>query len=403
MNTDGKRIMILGAGIYQLAGIRAAVDLGLHTITVDYLPDNIGHRISHQFVDASTTDPELVLARAREVGIDGIVTFASDVAIATVAFVAEQLGLPGCGVGVAAAMCNKARFRELQRERGLPAPGFASGRTPDELEPGVARLRPPLVVKPVDTSGSRGIARVDATERAAWEPAFARALSFSRSGEVCVEELIEGADVTGEGLMRDGEIAFVAFTLKHRREFVVLGHELPGPLPESAQRLARDAISATCRELGYRDGPFDCDLIVAPDRAVVIEIGPRTGGNGIPPLLAHAAGVDLHAAAVLAAVGAAPRVTASGPMRAAGSMVIGAPHAGVLTAIATAEELRARAPEVVEYVTAYRPGDRVSALEHGGASLGYCVFTRPDREPWAAAAYRLAQAIGVEVRAADPT
>lgn len=398
VGSDRKQLMILGAGIHQLAGIRTAVDLGLHTITVDYLPDNFGHRLSHQYVNASTTDVARVLASARELAIDGIVTFASDVAVATVAHVAEALGLPGCGTAVAEVMCNKARFRELQRIRGLTAPGFATGRTADELAPGIARLRPPLVVKPADASGSRGIARVDASARAAWEPAFTRALAFSRSGEVCVEELVLGADATGEGFIRDGAIAWVAFTRKHRCDFVVLGHEVPSPLPASDQARASDAIVATCQALGYRDGPFDVDLIVAPDRVVVIEMSPRTGGNGIPTLLAYATGVDLHQAAVLEAIDEPLRLQAPQvPMRPAGSMVLRAPRAGRLAAIATEAELRARTPELVEIVSPLRPGQMVSTLAHGGASLGHCVFGRPGGAPWAEVVDRVTRSLAVEV------
>lgn len=75
-----KKLMILGAGVSQLDAIRKAVELGFYVITVDYLPDNIGHKFSHQFVNCSTVDKEGILKIARDLSIDGIVTFASDVA-----------------------------------------------------------------------------------------------------------------------------------------------------------------------------------------------------------------------------------------------------------------------------------------------------------------------------------
>ena len=114
-----KKLMMLGAGANQLPLIKRAVELGLHVITVDYLPDNVGHKYSHQFVNCSTVDCAGVLAVAERLEIDGIVTLASDAAVPTIAYVTSSMGLNGASSPIAKILTNKAQFRQFQRQHGL--------------------------------------------------------------------------------------------------------------------------------------------------------------------------------------------------------------------------------------------------------------------------------------------
>ena len=155
-----KRLMILGAGPNQLPGIKRAVNLDYKVITVDNIPDSIGHKYSQQYVNCSTIDKEGVLKAAVELEIDGIVTFASDVAIPTLGYVVEQLGLTGPGQSVAETMAYKTRFRVFQRENRLNHPNFAIVERREDLESQLSNLTPPWMFKPVGTSGSRGISMV---------------------------------------------------------------------------------------------------------------------------------------------------------------------------------------------------------------------------------------------------
>jgi biotin carboxylase len=222
-----KRLLILGAGTGQLPAILRAVERGLFVITADYLPDNVGHRYSHQSINCSTVDKAGILAAAKELDIDGIVTIASDVATASVAHVANHLGLPGCSVRTAETMSNKGRFRAAQQEHGLHSPAFLIGQEFSQVEEGMARLHPPLMFKPVDASGSRGISRVDGVDRQACMDAFSQARRYSRSDTVCVEEFVEGVEVGGDGFLLDGRLRFAAITHKHKCGYIVTGHNLP--------------------------------------------------------------------------------------------------------------------------------------------------------------------------------
>ena len=403
MASGRKRLMVLGAGPFQLAGIVKAAALGVEVITADYLPDNIGHRHSHRSVDVSTTDWRGVLDAARALEIDGITTFASDVAMPTVARVARELGLPGADPDAVARLSNKASFRRFQAQAGRPHPGFAAGQEADALWPRLAELSVPVVVKPVDTSGSRGVARLDRADRAAFEQAFDAARAFSVSHTVCVEEFVTGADVSGDAFMQDGRLAFAAVTRKHKIGFVPTGHSLPTTIGAADIEAVRREIELTCQAAGYLDGPFNFDVMVEHGRATVIEMSPRTGGNGIPELIEIATGFDILSATARLALAEppTPRPDPAAALRPCGSYVFGAPRAGRLLALADRDTLRARVPEVFAYTARARVGDEVSAFDHGGNCLGYVLFHCPPGTPYEALATRIDAALAVQVGPPD--
>ncbi len=392
------RLLVLGAGLFQVTGIRKARALGYHVITVDYLPDNIGHTFADESADCSTTDCAGILAVARERRADGIITFCSDVAIPAVAHTAETMGWPGVSRDAAHIMTDKAAFRRFQRDQGLACPRVYPCGTREETAgldlPDAARL----VCKPVDSSGSRGITVVDATNAHQLDRAIAHAAAFSRSGRVCIEEYIDGTEVGGDGFMVQGRLAFSVLTHKHKRGVVVTGHSLPTNVPEADACAVRAEIERCCRLLGYHDGPLNFDVMVHPGGPTILEMSPRHGGNGITELLRVGTGVDILATAVHHAMGRpiATGFPAAEP-QACGSLVLGSAGAGVIARIATADEIRQRVPEVVECVVAKRPGEANEAFVHGGAALGYAVFTCPRPHDYQPVADRVMQALQLEV------
>ena len=373
-----KKLMILGAGANQLPAIQKAKDLKLFVITADYLPENIGHRFSDISVDCSTVDRDGILAAAKDLEINGIVTIASDVATATVAFVADVLGLPGYSLHTAEIMSNKARFRRTQEEYGLTRPHFVAGCDFAEIKGRVALLSPPLVFKPVDSSGSRGITRVDTVAAAACAEAFEFAREFSRSGMVCVEEFVEGMEVGGDGFLLDGSLRFAAITHKHKQGYVVTGHGLPTNLPETDQERVLDELEANCRAVGYTAGPLNFDVMVSSDAVTVLEMSPRLGGNGIPEIIERGTATDLIAATLRFALGEPFELPPSGTVtNPCGSWVFGSERAGRLEQIASETEIMASISQVFKHVTLYDIGEEIPAFDHNGNSLGYTLFDCP--------------------------
>lgn len=367
--------MILGAGTFQLPAITKAIELGCHVITVDYLPENPGHKLSHQSINCSTLDKEGVLAAAKELKIHGICTFSSDVAVPTVAYVCEQLGLPGASVITAETMATKNRFREFLHRAGLNCPAFVAADNYDDIKTALHGLRPPIIFKPVDTSGSRGVIRIDRIDEQDCHAAFIQAQNFSRSRTVCIEEFVSGVEVGGDAILLDGRVAFAAITHKHLKGFVVTGHNLPTNISTGDQERVIQEIESVCRVLDYRDGPLNFDAIVSPDRITLLEMSARNGGNGIPAVIQRATDVDVERAALLLALGQAPDLPAQSKIyRGAGSFVFGSQTGGTMTHICPADDLRRRVPEIFAVHYARKPGDHIEPFEHNGNLLGFALF-----------------------------
>lgn len=393
------KLLILGAGAGQVPIIQKAKARDAYVITVDNIPGNIGHTLSDEAVECSTADREGILAHARRLGIDGVATMASDVAVPTLGYVADALGLPGCSADVGRRMANKAQFRAFQqRTPGLSAPAFIAGTA---FEPAyreaLAVIDGPLVLKPADCSGSRGVTLLDRPDEQACRKAFEAAANFSPSRTVCIEAFIEGEDVSGDAFLIDGR-PWGTITRKYSTNFVPTGHRVPTHLSDEDVARVLDEVARTCAALGYRNGPLDFDVRVSPTRVTVIELSARLGGNGIPSLVEHATGVDLISMTVDHALGrspsAAPRV---GAVRQCGSYVFGSPQAGVLASVVEADELERRVPEVFEYRLHRQPGDTVRAFEHSGNSVGHVLFRCEAPDSYESVVARVIDALDVVV------
>ncbi len=394
---NGKHLMILGAGPFQVPAICRAVVLGYRVTTVDYLPDNVGHRYSHHSVDCSTADVEGVYQAARDLKIDGICTFSSDVAVPTVASVAERLGLPGAGLSAAQIMADKGRFRAFQEKSGLDHPRFVVVQDYAHTIDGMARLQGPVIVKPVDTSGSRGMTVLHALNETEARRAFDHALAFSRSGQVCVEEFIDAVEVGGDAILSQGRIAFIAITHKHLSGLVVTGHSLPCNLAPEDQERVREVLDRTCAALCYRDGPLNFDVMVTPERVVILEMSPRNGGNGIPAVIERATGVNVEELALRIAAGEMPVFAGEAMRRGAGSFVFGSPHGGLLKAIADEESVCRLVPEIFHFHPFLHPGDRVQPFAHNGNLIGYVLFDCRDADDYTRLTRVITSVLAIEV------
>jgi len=393
-----RRLMILGAGPEQLPLIRRAIDRGHEVITVDYLPDNVGHRHSHRSVNASTVDRAAVLAAAAELHVDGITTMASDIAVPTVAHVAAALGLVGPRLDTAETMHHKGRFRTFQHARGLPAPRFVEARALADVRDAVAALVPPVVFKPVDSSGSKGVGTADPADARACAVAFENARSFSRSGTVCIEEFVPGIDVSGNAFFAGGRPELAVLTRKRSHGMIPVGHLVPCPLPAADAARVWEAVVRHCDALGYTDGPLDFDARVAPDRVTILEMSPRLGGNCIPQLVEHATGCDVVGATVDHALRVPrPALVVERVARPCAITIFGSERAGRLVAAATAAAVRTTVPEAFEVAYRFAVGSDVPAFTHSGQSVGWVLFDCPDGGDYDGLVARIHRAVGLRV------
>jgi carbamoylphosphate synthase large subunit len=390
--------MILGAGPNQLPGIKKAVNSGFKVFSVDNIPDSIGHKHSHQYVNCSTVDKKGVLRAAEALNVDGIVTFASDVAMPTVGYVTAQLGLTGPGQSVTETMANKHRFRVFQRENRLNHPNFVTAERREDLARQISNLTPPLLFKPVDTSGSRGISMVSKPDPASCALAFEYAKGYSRSKTVCVEQYVEGSDVSGDGILSDGRFMFAAITKKYKRDLLVTGHRIPTDISTDDQYRVIAEVVKTCIAIGYMDGPLDFDVRISKDQVTVLELSPRLGGNGIPMIIERATGVDLFSAAIQLSLGYKVSLPEKVEInRSCGAIIFGSDTDGILKHIAADQEILDAVPEIFGYHLSFKIGDEVPIFTHGGNSLGYALFDCPPQETYTSIIARIKNALQIRV------
>lgn len=204
-----KKLLLLGAMQMHIPLIKRAKERGIYVITCDYIPQNEGHKFADEVYYHSTTDLDAVLSLAKQCNIDGIMTFNSDPAAYTAAYVADKLGLPTSGVDAVKVMSRKDLFRAFLEQHGFSVPRFGQYTDLKNLLADLDRFRFPLMMKPVDSSGSKGVVKVENADEVVKN--FSETLSYSRCKHVIVEEFIEskGKQLHGDAFVKNGKIEFV--------------------------------------------------------------------------------------------------------------------------------------------------------------------------------------------------
>ena len=300
-----KKLMILGASELQLPAIRKAKEMGLTTVVADYDPNAVGAPEADVFCCVSTLDHEGVLAVAKRERIDGIMTICSDRPMRVVAKVSRELGLSAISEESALLATNKAHMRLALQENEVPIPQFAVCRSREEYLTAVERMGLPLIVKPSDNSGSRGIVYVREADEVM--PAYDYSRANSMENVVLVEEFMDGDEVSAEVFAMAGDIQVVQITDKITTgapHFVEMGHTQPSALSQSTQEEIRRVAVAAVKALGITDGPAHVELKATATGVKIVELGARLGGDFIATdLVLMSTGVDMVRQAIEFALG----------------------------------------------------------------------------------------------------
>lgn len=305
-----KKIMLLGGLRYLLPVIEAAHKLGYYVITCDYLPDNIAHKYSDEYVNVSIIDKEAVLAVAREKQIDGIMSFAVDPGVVTAAYVQDKMGLPAFGPYESVRILqNKDRFRDFLAKHGFNVPQAKGFSSVEEAMSEKYWYPWPVIVKPTDSAGSKGVTRVDRLEDL--EAALQTAFDHSLSGRVIVEEFIEKAGCSSDSdcFSVDGELKFVSFSAQRFDDnapnpYTPSAYSWPSTFTKEQEAELTSEIQRLLTLLGMRTSVYNIETRIGTNgKPYIMEVSPRGGGNRLSEMLRFATGVDLITNAVRAAVG----------------------------------------------------------------------------------------------------
>lgn len=372
-----RKILLLGGSSQQIIAIETAQRLGYYTVLCDFLPDNPGQYHADKFYLVSTTDKEAVLTVAKEEQIEGVLAYASDPAAPTAAYVAEQMGLPGSPYESVEILCNKDLFRKFLSDNRFCTPK-AAGYTDIQCalaDIGNGYYSFPIIVKPVDSSGSKGVSRIDSIDEA--EEKLRYAMSFSRGKRIIVEEFVEklGYQIAGDGLSVDGKLVFRYFANDHFdpkcvNPFVPISASFPYNMPKEVQDKVHDEIQRLLTLLHMGTTTYNFDMRIDKDYNVyLMEVAPRDGGNYIPDIIKYATGVDLVECSVKAAMGEAIDCNSFGPP--AGYYAYYAVHSyrdGILEQVyidPTVETLN-----ILEHHIIKQPGDEIKSFTGANTTLG---------------------------------
>lgn len=378
-----RSILLLGGSAQQVVAIETAKRLGYRTILCDYLPDNPGQYVADVFYQESTTDRETVLEIAIKENIEGVLAYASDPASPVAAYVAEQLGLPTNPLSTVEVMSQKHLFRRHLKENGFPCPASASFAPDDDLEEVWRSLQGfslPIVVKPTDSSGSKGVSIVDSEQE--FIDAVEAARKIGKNDILIAEEYIEKGYphvVGGDIFVVDGEIRFWGLMDCMRdaaADLVPTGKMAPVGLSEKQARLVKELLQNLVTSLDIRFGELNVEVILGKDDIpYIIELGSRAGGNMIPVQLSDMSGIDLVAANVLCAMGEQPeRIDFEQPQEAYATHVLHSLQSGTYKAVQIDDELM---PHVYRQVLYAREGDRVEPFNGANRAIGI-VFAKFD-------------------------
>ncbi len=366
----GRKIMILGASILQLPAIEKAVELGLQVIALDMNPEAVGFSVPGVIREViSTIDIPAAVEAAKRHRIDGVMTLATDMPMRTVAAVAKACSLPGITEETAVKATDKAEMRKALHAAGVPVPAFYPVRNEEELLAAVEKMPGTFMVKPADSSGSRGILEVDTKEDALSAYAYTRL--FSRNGTVVVEGCMSGPEVSVETLAIDGEVHVIQITDKITTgapHFVEMGHTQPTRLP-CAEEIKKTAIAAN-KALGITSGPSHTEIIVTSEGPKIVELGARLGGDCITThLVPLSTGISMVEACIRIALGEKPDIA---PKLTCGSAIRYFPqHAGTVKSVdvSKAENM----PGVRQISVVHGPGEKVTEITDSGSRMGFVI------------------------------
>jgi len=300
---------MLGGSLYQTYAIKEAKRLGYYVITADYLPTNPGHKFADEYHNVSTTDKEAVLQLATELRVDGVIAYASDPAAPTAAYVCEKLGLPTSPYKSVEILSNKDLFRDFLQKNGFVCPKAMGFTTYEEALMHIDDFHLPVMVKPVDSSGSKGINKM--TDKSQLKAFVADALSYSRSKRFLIEEFIvkKGYHISGDAFSFDGKLVFHCFGNEFYdqncdKDFVPLGECWPFQMDHKYIEDLEQQLQRVISILQMKSTAYNVEAIVGEDDNVyLLELGARSGGSLIPQVIEYATGVNMVSWVIQTAAG----------------------------------------------------------------------------------------------------
>lgn len=308
-----KKLMLLGGMRYLVPVIEAAHKLGVYVITCDYLPNNIAHKYSDEYCNVSILEKDKVLEKARELKIDGILSFACDPGVVTAAYVAEKMELPSSGPYESVEILqNKGKFRKFLTENNFNVPVAKQYTDIETAVNDTEMFNWPVIVKPTDSAGSKGVTKVE--EKDKLKDAINYALKFSHSNEFIIEDFLEkvGDSSDCDSFSIDGKLKFVSFSAQKFDEncenpYTPAAFTWPASISKIHQEELTNEIQRLLTLLNMKSSIYNIETRECTNgKAYIMECSPRGGGNRLAEMIRYMTGVDMITNIVKSALGMEP-------------------------------------------------------------------------------------------------
>lgn len=393
---SNKTIMIIGAGFSQLLGIKTAKNMGFRVITIDGNPNAPGMNIADAALPIDITDKKKAIEAAKKYSIDGVLT-QTDLGVPTVGAIIDAVNLPGVSSKVTHVSTNKIAMKERFKEFNVPSPTFEGVNTLNEAYEAIKRIGFPVMIKAVDSAGSRGVSRLDSFD--GLKNAFENSLMHSRDRQVCVEEYVEGIEFGAQAFTYNGKQEMILVhndTVTPPPNQVPVGHSFPSNLPEETIKKSEDIISRALKALGINHGPSNIDVILTEKGPMVLEINARMGTTCLPELVYEHTGINWVEQAMRVALGEIPSLNPK-YKKACAALLFGAEKYGKIKHIILPKEIE-NISGVVDISVDVELGDNVKPFACDGANrIGQVIVLDETCELAEKKAERIKQMIRFEV------
>ena len=385
-----KTLLIISGGVEAAEAAKRAKEMGLFVVVSDINPQAPGFAFADSCLIADVYGAAETAAAAERYSrkikkIDGVICVAADAPI-TAASVAERLGLPGISVETAQIACDKLAMKRRFSDCGVKVPGFQQVHTVQELQRLAVQNGTNLVLKPVDSRGSRGVQRV--SQVADLAKAFELARSHSPTERVMVEQYLDGPQVSTESIIVDGRCYTPGFSdrnyeylEKYAPFFIENGGDLPSHLPPDIQHKVKDLVARAAAALGVMNGTVKGDIVVHKGEPYVIELAARlSGGFFCTREIPLNTAVDFIGCAIRVALGEKPTAEELTPKHDRAVIQRYAfPKPGKVISVSGAEEA-AKIAGVTEVIVTAKPGDVIAPAGDKRPSAAMVLATGPSRE-----------------------
>lgn len=394
-----KKIMVLAAGLLQIDVIEKAKRMGYYVLAVDGNPKAPGFNVADKAICADIVNEETMLKIARDEHVDGVIHPCSEVSMAVMGRINDELGLSGISREQAICATNKHLMRKAFEKGNAPSPKSILAQ---DAEDAWSRLQNEFdtdaILKPSRNSGSRGIAKVSRNmDKGDFIRAYDEALSESRDHSVLIEQFIEGPEFSIEMIVWQGEIHVLTVTDKKTTgapHFVELGHNQPSCFSDAEVETLKAAAVAGVRALGVNNCACHAEAKLMNGKAYLMEVGARLGGDFISTELTHlSTGIDMVAAAIDVALGVEPDLSAKEEPKGVCIRYF-CPKPGKLVSISNTEVLNN--PHVYLWEIYPKEGDVIPAVTSSLCRSGHVIVTEKTPQKAIELAERLIESVKFE-------